>query len=35
MRVLRPFITAFGFAALFVGMTLASALLMGAVRGQF
>jgi hypothetical protein len=35
MRVVRSFITAFGFAAIFFGMTVMSALVMGAVRGQF
>ena len=35
MRTIRPFLTAFGFAAMFVGLTVISALITSAVRGQF
>jgi hypothetical protein len=35
MRAVRSCLTIFGFTAIFVGLTLMSALVMGAVRGQF
>jgi len=35
MRTIRSFLTVFGFAAIFVGLTLVSALITSAVRGQF
>jgi hypothetical protein len=35
MRTVRSCITIFGFAAIFVGLTLMSALITSAVRGQF
>jgi hypothetical protein len=35
MRAVRACVTIFGFAAIFVGLTLMSALIVGAMRGQF
>jgi hypothetical protein len=35
MRAVRSCLTIFGFATLFVGLTLMSALITSAVRGQF
>jgi hypothetical protein len=35
MRAVRSCVTVFGFTAIFVGLTLMSALLVSAVRGQF
>ena len=35
MRAVRSCVTIFGFTAIFLGLTLMSALVMGAVRGQF
>jgi hypothetical protein len=35
MRPVRSFITVFGFAAIFFGLALMSALVTSAVRGQF
>ena len=35
MRTIHSFITVFGFAAIFVRLTLMSAVLTSAVRGQF
>jgi hypothetical protein len=35
MRAVRSCLTVFGFATLFIGLTLMSALITSAVRGQF
>jgi|KBSMisStandDraft_5_1062788.scaffolds.fasta_scaffold2462553_1 hypothetical protein len=35
MRAVRSCVTIFAFTAIFLGLTLMSALLIGAVRGQF